>query len=396
MPPLLLGLDERRQAPLPDLFAPIVAYETMTRVAILTPTLTPADAVSNDVLAMRRVLRERGNEVRIFADNSNVAGEQIDAPAAALSYLRANDDVLIYHHSIGCTSGVETMKAASCRKIVKYHNVTPPEFFEGISERHQQLCESGRAQLKDIVAAQPDLYLADSAFNKSDLIVAGSEEHKSFVLPPFNQAGELLAGEADLELFDRYHDESVNLLMVGGVRPNKGHADLIEAFATYYYNFNAHARLFVVGAGNQAFESYAAALRRLIEEWSIDSRIVFTGEVSNESLKSYYLLADALLMTSEHEGFCVPLVEAMAMKVPIVAYASTAIPETVQDTALIWDERDPYLMAQSIDFLQTNEVERMALVYRGSRRYDENFSHRAIEKRFIELFDSISAADKRR
>ena len=93
---------------------------------------------------------------------------------------------------------------------------------------------------------------------------------------------------------------------MGGVRPNKGHADLIEAFATYYYNFNGQARLFIVGAANNAFDRYAGMLRQLIDWWSIDSRIVFTGEVSNESLKSYYLLADALLMTSEHEGFCVP------------------------------------------------------------------------------------------
>jgi hypothetical protein len=160
----------------------------MTRIAILTPTLTSADAVSNDVLTMRRVLRERGHEVRIFAENSSLAGEKIAAPAAALSYLRANDDVLIYHHSIGCMSGVETMQAARCRKIVKYHNVTPPEFFDGISEAHQQLCESGRAQLKDIVAAQPDLYLAASEFNSLDLHAAGSVEQKTFVVPPFNQA----------------------------------------------------------------------------------------------------------------------------------------------------------------------------------------------------------------
>ena len=362
----------------------------MTRIAILTPTLTPADAVSNDVLTMRRVLCERGHEVRIFAENSNLAGEQIAEPAAALPYLKTSNDVLIYHHSIGCAAGVETLQAASCRKIVKYHNVTPPEFFEGISEQHQRLCESGRSQLKDIVAAQPDLYLAASAFNKSDLIAAGSEEHKTFVVAPFNQADGLRAGEADLDLFDTYHDDSVNLLTVGGVRPNKGHADLIEAFATYYYNFNGQARLFIVGAANNAFDRYAATLRQLIDWWSIDSRIVFTGEVSNESLKSYYLLADALLMTSEHEGFCVPLVEAMAMKVPIVAYASTAIPETAQDTALIWDERDPYLMAQSIDFLQTNEAARMALVYRGSRRYEENFSNQVIEKQFLKLLDSFN------
>ena len=356
----------------------------MIRVAILTPTLTSADAVSNDVLSMRRVLSERGHEVRIFAESTNIADEQIEPPALALSYLRT-DDVLIYHHSIGCLSGVETLKAASCSKIVKYHNVTPPEFFAGISEEHQRLCESGRAQVKDIVASRPDLYLAASAFNNSDLLAAGSDNAKTFVVPPFNQGDQLRGGQSDLKLLDSYKDENVNLLTVGGVRPNKGHADLIEAFASYYYDFNSHARLFVVGAENSAFESYAKTLRELMEWWSIDSRIVFTGEVSNEALKSYYLLADALLMTSEHEGFCVPLVEAMAMKVPIVAYASTAIAETTHDAAIVWEQRDPYLMAQSIDFLRTNADARMALVYKGSCRYEENFSNNAIEKRFLDV-----------
>jgi glycosyltransferase involved in cell wall biosynthesis len=356
----------------------------MTRIAILTPTLRPADAVSNDVLTMCRVLSARGHDVSVFADSSSVSDEPEQPPATALSYLRDPSDVLIYHHSIGWDSGIEIFKTASCRKIVKYHNVTPPHFFAGISERHQHLCEAGRAQVKEIVAAQPDLYLAASAFNCCELLTAGSDTHKTLVVPPFNQADQLLAVPADLEVFNEYDDASVNLLTVGGVRPNKGHADLIEAFAVYYYTFQGQARLFIAGAEDDAFAPYAATLRKLIDGWSIASRIVFTGEVSIESLKSYYLLADAMLMTSEHEGFSVPLVEAMALKVPIVAYASTAIPETAKDAALIWSERDPFLIAQSIAYLQANEAAKMDLVYRGSRRYEENFSNHAIEKLFLD------------
>ena len=360
----------------------------MTRIAILTPTLRPADAVSNDVLAMHRVLNERGHEVSIFTESSTVSGHPEQAPAAALSYLQGPADVLIYHHSIGWDRGIETLKAASCRKIVKYHNVTPPEFFAGISEQHQRLCEAGRSQVEEIVAARPDLYLAASAFNQSDLLAVGSEPEKTFVVPPFNQADQLLAEAANFEVLDEYDDASVNLLTVGGVRPNKGHADLIEAFAVYYYTFNGQARLFIVGAADEAYEPYAAMLRELIDAWSLASRIVFTGEVPADSLKSYYLLADAMLMTSEHEGFSVPLVEAMAMKVPIVAYASTAIPETAKDAALIWRERNPFLIAQAIAFLEANETAKMEMVYRGSRRYEKNFSNQAIEKQFLDVTTS--------
>jgi glycosyltransferase involved in cell wall biosynthesis len=356
----------------------------MTRVAILTPTLISADAVSNDVLAMHRVLSARGHEVALFADNANVSDKDVRKAGAANSFLRTRDDVLIYHHSIGWERGLDVLRKSPGRKIIKYHNVTPPEFFESISREHEALCRRGREQLQEIVACQPDLYLAASAFNRHDLRDAGSDERKTFVVAPFNHVDKLQAGEADLELIDNYNDGSINLIAVGGVRPNKGHAALIEAFATYYYHFNGRARLFIVGAENAAFQDYTRMLRSLIESWALDSRVVFTGVVSDRTLKAYYLLADALLMTSEHEGFCVPLVEAMALKVPIVAYASTAIPETAGDAALVWDERDPFLLAQSIDCLLTSEDTRMALTSRAYDRYEQTFSNQLIEQQFLD------------
>ena len=354
----------------------------MTRIAILSPTITSADAVSNDVLAMQRLLSKRGHEVRIFADSSSLTDEVIGPAGDVLSYLNGPEDVLIYHHSIGWDAGVEIFRTALCRKIIKYHNVTPPEFFEGISEHHQNLCRSGRSQLKEIIDCRP-LALAASFFNQADLIAAGSEDDNTFVVPPFNQGDKLQASAATLEILDRYRDGCVNLVTVGGVRPNKGHAALIEAFAVYTNQFNKTARLFIVGA--ETFASYAMILGQLANAWELDSRVVFTGEVSNESLKAYYLIADALLTTSEHEGFCVPLVEAMAMKVPIVAYASTAIPETAQDSGLVLEERDPYLMAQSIDYIVGDQETKMALIARGFERYEQCFSNHAIEKQFLEV-----------
>ncbi|HJP94046.1 MAG TPA: glycosyltransferase family 4 protein [Pyrinomonadaceae bacterium] len=357
----------------------------MSRIAILSRDITPADAVSNDVLAMQGLLSKRDHEVRVFAYSTSLTVPEIFPSNGALSYLDGPEDVLIYHHSIGWDAGVEIVKTASCRKIIKYHNITPPEFFEGISEQHVGLCRSGRLQVKDIIECRPDLLLAASFFNMADLIAAGSQNDKTFVLPPFNQADKLQAGAANFDILDNYSDGSVNLLTVGGVRPNKGHAALVEAFAIYYYQFNRAARLFVVGVETDALAPYAMILRQLINSWDIDSRIVFTGEISNESLKAYYMLADALVTTSEHEGFCVPLAEAMAMKVPIVAYASTAIPETADDAGLVWNERDPYLLAQSIDCLLANEPAKMALVARGAERYENAFSNKAIEKEFLEV-----------
>lgn len=360
----------------------------MTRVAILTPNLDAADAVSNDVLAMQSLLSERGHEVEVFAEHSNLNGRTIAQPSEARSFLRDTHDVLIYHHSIGWERGIELVKNLSCRKMIKYHNVTPPQFFAGISDEHQRLCAAGRTQLLDIVKFQPDLYMAASDFNRTDLLAAGSAVNKTFVVPPFNHADKLQAGPADLELLDEYFDGNVNLLTVGGVRPNKSHGALIKALVVYRRLFNRNARLFIVGSESEAFANYTASLRELIDAWDIELSVMFTGKVSDESLKSYYLLADALLMTSEHEGFCVPLVEAMAMKVPIIAYGSTAIPETAGESGLILDRRDPFLMAQAIDSLRRDETAKMALVSRGAKRYEERFSNEAIARRFLEVMGS--------
>lgn len=355
----------------------------MTRIAILTPTLASADAVSNDVLGMRRLLEQRGHEVQVFADDWTLRGRPAQDTFAAGSFLQSEDDVLIYHHSIGWDHGVEVLQSVPCRAIVKYHNVTPAEFFDGISPKQEELCRKGRQQLSFIARSGRDLYLADSAYNMNELLAEGAGEASTFVVPPFNKVDSLQTTNPDLEIVDRYTDGKTNLLMVGRVRPSKGHVDLIEAFATYYYHFDCNSRLFIVGVEDEAFEAYSKVLRELHELFCLDGSVVFTGEVSDDSLKAYYLLSDAFMMPSEHEGFSMPLVEAMAMRLPIVAYDATAISETVGDAGLVWPERDPFLMAESIAWLMQNEELGVALSLNGWRRYEQQFSNPVIEKTFL-------------
>jgi glycosyltransferase involved in cell wall biosynthesis len=106
-------------------------------------------------------------------------------------------------------------------------------------------------------------------------------------------------------------------------------------------------------------------------------------------LKAWYVVADVFVTASEHEGFCVPLVEAMSMKLPITAYASSAIPETLGDAGIVWKERNPSLMAESIDFFLRNSTVRNALGVRGLRRYESNFTNRKIEAVFLQAMDRL-------
>jgi len=356
----------------------------MARISILTPTLIPSDAVGNDVLGMHEVLTRRNHEVHLFAEDWSVNGLEAQHVTDAAAYCDRADDILIYHHSIGWELGAGVLRRCRGRVVIKYHNVTPARFFAGISAHHQTLCELGRRQLSAMAIGNYAGYLAASEYNLRELLDAGAPDARTFVMRPFTQIQRLTAVVPDLTILDRYRDGRTNLLMVGSVRPNKGYVSLIEAFAQYYYDFNCHSRLFIVGAEDPRLASYSAHLRDLAELLHVDQAIVFTGEVPLDALKAYYLLSDAFVITSEHEGFCVPLVEAMATKVPIAGYASAAIGETVGDCGILWDDRDPVLLGESISMLTQDEATTADVAHEAYRRYEQMFSNAVIETQFLE------------
>jgi glycosyltransferase involved in cell wall biosynthesis len=361
----------------------------MSRIAILTRTITTADAVSNDCLGMYDVLKRHGYDVQVYADAWTIAEPRIHHALRLDHFLKEPTDLLIYHYSIGWAYGLELLRSQPYRTVIKYHNVTPPEFFDGIAAEYVTMCREGRRQLKHIARSDCDLYLADSPYNMHELVAEGASRDRSFVVPPFHHIGRLDAINPDIDILDKYTDGKVNILMVGRVSPNKGHIALLEAFATYFYHYNSNCRLLIVGAEKEEFKVYSKLLREMAGLLCLEETVVFTGEVPDEALKAYYLVSDAFMFAGEHEGFCVPLVEAMAMKLPIIAFASTAIPGTVADAGLVWGERDPYLLAQSLDLVVRDERVSVALGLKGRRRYERMFTNERIEAEFLRTLDNL-------
>jgi glycosyltransferase involved in cell wall biosynthesis len=361
----------------------------MTRIAILTRTVTRGDAVGNDVLGMYEALVKQGFDVRIYAEGWTLSEPEVHPASRVEDFLESRADLLIYHHSIGWDFSRELLLRAGCRTIIKYHNVTPSHFFAGISADFVDKCSAGREQLKSLVEIEHDLYLSDSEYNMRELIEAGAEPSKNFVLPPFHHIDLLDSVNPDLAVIDGYRTGRANLLTVGRVSPNKDHASLIEAFANYYYNYNSNSRLLVVGKQDEAFESYYQRLRELIASLCLGEAVIFTDGVTDEELKAYYMISHLFMITSQHEGFCVPLVEAMSMKLPILAYSSSAIPGTVGEAGIVWDERNPLLMAEAIDCLMKDEALRADLGERGLKRYRDLFTNRKIEESFLEAIGKL-------
>lgn len=362
----------------------------MTRAAILTSHVSTGSAVSSDVLGMRIALERLGIDARVYAESSDLREPKIWPLREIEEFLKEPDDILIYHHSIGWNPALGLLQGLKCKTVIKYHNITPPSFFSGISAWHEEKCREGREQLQAIVDAGCDLYLSDSDYNQQELLAAGADELRSFVVPPFHEIDRLQSLDADLGTLDQYRDGSAIVLSVSRVAPHKGHADLIEAFADYHHYHNPNSRLLIVGREEETFAAHSQRLREIVQFLLVEDAVTFTGEISDSALRACYLLASVFVSPSKHEGFCLPLVEAMAAKVPIVAYDSAAIPETVGAAGIVLPDRDAEVMAESINLLIKDEAMNVQMGIAGRRRYERHFATSSIETEFLRALGNLN------
>ena len=348
------------------------------KIAILVAVLGEHDAIGSDVRGMAAALERHGHDVRVFA--SAGAGERDAEPLATLESLLADPQaLLIYHFAFGWPPGVEILRRARCRRVVRYHNVTPPEFFARWSEEYETSCRAGRTEIATIAELGCELHLGDSPFNVEDFLAAGVPRERTAVLAPFNRLDRLIATPADLGLLDGA-TAAATWLAVGRLAPNKSHLALFDAFALYLDRCDADARLLVIGARDARLERYNDALQAHIGKLQLSSRVQFLQDVDDGVLKAAYLCADALVSLSEHEGFCVPLIEAMALGVPVVALDAGAQAWTLGGAGLLWPGVEPSVVAASVERLRADATLRSDLRERGFARVAEEFMPDVLER----------------
>lgn len=338
------------------------------------PTISYGDAVSNEVVAIKNVLTEMGFNSNIYAQN--IHPKMLKYVLSIDKYKRGSDkNILIYHFSTGSDINDYVCNLKKVRKVMIYHNITPEHFFYGYNEISYSLCKQGRVQL----AESRDMYelaLADSEHNRQELENLGYKN--THVLPIICNFKDY-EKPASKKIIEKYSDGKVNLLFLGRIAPNKKQEDVIKTFYYYKKYINQDSRLFLVGSYN-GMERYYHELKELVEHLQLDD-VYFTGHTSFSEILAYYQIADTFICMSEHEGFCVPLLECMYFKVPIIAYNSCAVPETLGNSGILVNNKNYKIIAEMIDILIKNESFRLSVI----KKQDERLADFAREK-VIDLF----------
>jgi glycosyltransferase involved in cell wall biosynthesis len=309
------------------------------RVHQVLATLGYGDAIGHEVLGIQQVLRRAGYESEIFVETADPRLEDLTIDYRELVEAVAPSDLLIHHFSIGSRAS-RTAYALPGRMALVYHNITPPEYFIGIHKDLVKLCFRGRRELTAYID-RCEVALGDSEYNRQELESLGFRATGVLpVVPGFTH----LDGTPNRLIASDFDDDWTNVIFVGRVIPNKKFEDVIRAFHAYRTRHNPRSRLLLIGSYS-GFERYLALLQALVSRLGTPD-VHFLGHVSNEELTAHYDVADLFLCASEHEGFCVPIVEAFYKQIPVLAYASTAVPATMDGGGVLYDTKDALEIAR--------------------------------------------------
>ncbi len=307
---------------------------------------SPGDAITNAALALRNLFRRIGNSdiyARHVHPSMATDVHQLNHYTRRLT-ARPQDDVLFYHAAIGEPEVCKFLHERSERLVLLYHNISPHEAFLDYDPAFAGMLEAGRRELEGL-RNRTTLAMAVSEFNALDLEVMGYRRVR--VAPLVVELDDLVATPPDPGV-SHYLEQVITgpvVLFVGQLLPHKRPDAVIKAYhaLTTYLRPDAH----VILIGNPRLRRYFHALQAFAQELNLP-KLWLTGSVTRERLVAFYRRADVFLTLSEHEGFCVPLLEAMSFRVPIVARSCAAIPETVADAALLLPKHDDSLLAAEV------------------------------------------------
>ena len=320
--------------------------------------------MSNHVFALRKKIRHWGYDSYAYAVEAKAGVADVRSYRRLFREVKP-DDLLIIHFSMG-SEVIDQLIKLNARRVLVYHNITPPEFFGGINPHAAAFARLGLRQLSRIAPAF-ELGIGVSEFNRLALAEAGYEETARV---PILIDWEHFAVPPNDTVLARWKGLRTVLLFVGRISPNKRQDDLVRMLAYYRRCIDPEAHLVLVGAFHDQ-PQFHARLMALIERLGLGGAVAFAGTVDDPSLVAYYRVASAFVSLSEHEGFGVPLLESMRFRLPVVAYDAAAVGETVGGAGILLRERDLAETAEAAALVNERTVLREQLVAAGERRVED-------------------------
>ncbi|MBN1558575.1 MAG: glycosyltransferase [Lentisphaerae bacterium] len=299
------------------------------------------DAISNEARVFRHAFRQWGFDSEIYCEGRRILPE-LRKDARDVSDYRADvraDDVILLHLSIASPLN-ELFAELPCRKAILYHNVTPAHYFHAINPETARYLERGREQIRRL-AGCADVNLADSAYNAHELTEAG---YSGVAVLPLAIDFRSLRAAPDRQILKQLAGPTATVLFVGRCAPNKGIEHLLRTFSCFQKTVEPDSQFIHVGS-YAGTERYHALLLAETRELGIN-RAYFVGSVIQSRLNAYYQGADLFVCMSEHEGFCIPVLESMVYDLPVLAFAAGAVPETLDGAGILFREKDPALIAE--------------------------------------------------
>ena len=347
------------------------------------PAAHRGDAIGDSARRVRDLLRASGHTSDLYAltidDDLREDVRPFSDPGAS------RGDVTIFHFALPSPMTDAFARLGGAR-VLQYHNITPAHFFADYAPGLFRLAALGRRELQSL-AGRVDLALGDSEFNRQELEALGFA--RTGVLPIAVNTERITAAPPRPALEKILGDGLMNILFVGRIVPNKKIEDHIRLAEVYKRYVDSYYRFIFVGRYD-GVPAYYARVRALISEFKmLPDRFWFTGPVPDEDLGAFYRWADAYVSLSEHEGFCVPLVEAMAADVPVLAYAAGAVPETLGGAGLLFAPKDLEVAAEMLGMLVYDRPLRER-VLEGQRRRLADFSPARVDARLREVLRSLA------
>lgn len=361
--------------------------ESQVKIYQLLPVLSYGDAIGNDVIALYNIIKEAGYDTHIYAETVDVRiSSEICSEISQFEGVE-KEDIIIYHLSTGSELNYQ-MANYDCGLMIIYHNITPPKYFNGYNIEAYRNCRRGLAATR-FLRNKVHYALADSEFNRDELLQMGYQCNVDVlpILIPFDDYEKT----PDAKVMKQYQDGKLNIIFTGRIAPNKKQEDVIAAFAAYKKYYNSEARLILVGA-YEAMPRYYEQLKQYVAELEVKD-VIFTGHIPFDEILAYYKIADCFLCMSEHEGFCVPLVEAMYFKIPIIAYNSTAIDDTLGGSGWLLNDKEPGIVAGVLNQVLSNQELKNEIIKSEQRRLAD-FNHTVIQNQFYQYLECFLKSEK--